>query len=208
MQQLTKKTKMLGWGTMSFYVRCVFRPAGLSDWHVRQLPQCPGGRPPPEGCRRHGPGMVSVKDEPGVWPCSCAAQWRVRSGKPQSGNTFPLSPGCKMMCNCPGDGGHTGKCRSECEKQISMECFVFWICGSFWVFSDSASIRWLRILLYFTNPNCTMPIFVHLPSSWSRPRPPPPRCADRQRQKKSMETAASSVIWNKSKQSFSLMETP
>lgn len=82
----------------------------------RQLPQCPGGRPPPEGCRKRGSGMVSGEDEPGVWPCSCAARWRVRSEKPQSGNTFPLSPGCKRRCSCPGDRGYTKKCSSTCKK--------------------------------------------------------------------------------------------
>lgn len=87
---------------------CVFRQTGLSGWHVRQLPQCPGGRPLPEGCRKRGSGMVFAKGEPEVWPCSCAARWQVHSGKPQSGNTFPLSPGCKTRCNCPGDKGHTG----------------------------------------------------------------------------------------------------
>lgn len=98
---------------------CVcFRQAGLSECHVRQLPQCPGGRRPPEGCRKRGSGMASAKGEPGVWPCSCAARWRVHSGRPQSGNTFPLSPGCKTRCNCPEDKRHTGGSEKERIKSV------------------------------------------------------------------------------------------
>lgn len=110
MQQLTK-TKPSG---------CVLGQAGLCEWPVRQSPQCPGGRRPPVGCRRRGSGMVSVKGEPEVWPCSCAARWRVRSGKPQSGNTFPLSPGCKTTCSCPGDTGPT---------KVEVSTKFFFICG-------------------------------------------------------------------------------
>lgn len=57
--------------------------------HFKLLPQCPGGRPPPAGCKMHDSGKAFVKGEPEVWPCNCAAQWRVRLRKPQSGNTCP-----------------------------------------------------------------------------------------------------------------------
>ena len=74
----------------------------MSVSHFRPLPQCPGGLPPPAGCKMHDSGKVSVKGGPVVWPCSCAARWRVHSGKPQSDSTCPLSPGCRMKYNCPG----------------------------------------------------------------------------------------------------------
>lgn len=62
---------------------------GKTVSHFKLLPQCPGGRPPPAGCKMHDSGKAFVKGEPEVWPCNCAAQWRVRLGKPQSDNTCP-----------------------------------------------------------------------------------------------------------------------
>lgn len=49
----------------------------MTESDFRLLPQCPEGLPPPASCKKHDSGMVSVKGEPEVWPCSCAAQWQV-----------------------------------------------------------------------------------------------------------------------------------
>lgn len=40
----------------------------------RPLPRRPVGLLLPTGCTTHGSGKVSVKGEPKVWPCSCAAR--------------------------------------------------------------------------------------------------------------------------------------
>lgn len=81
---------------------CPFKPSLL----------LPRGRPPPAGCKMHDSGKVSVKDEPTVWPCSCAARWRVRSERPQSDNTWPLSPSYRKKSSCP--------------DKIKNKCFFEW----------------------------------------------------------------------------------
>ena len=88
-----------------YQLQCVHftEKQGVSVSRFRPLPQCPGGLPPPASCKTRGSGKVFVEGGPGVWPCSCAARWPVQSGKPRSDSTFPLSPGCRKRCSCPGD---------------------------------------------------------------------------------------------------------
>lgn len=149
----------------------------------------------------HGSGTVSAKGEPRVWPCSCAAQWQVHSGKPQSDNTCPLSRGCRKRCSCPGDRKRTTELKCSSSEISRLYHRVLYLnrfshLSLFCMFSRMNSSAWIISLQIQDHQH------LHSPSSSSHPPVPPPRCGGRQRQRKSTVIEAFSGAGHKNKHEF------